>query len=483
VRRAPVAIALAALVLLVVLAMVTGSSAAKPSQVTSTTAPVTFATLVCPDVNGTPAGTTSRAAIADVAGALSPPSQSSGTVTSTVLAGTKSKTAPLAVTPAAMLASATKTNQTIGLTAAGSVAATLVGDQVTETPTGRSRALSGVRCSAPATDWWFAGADGRVGFTDVLTLSNPAPTPAEVSISLWGATGPVVTSRLESLRIASKSTMKLSIASIAPDIATVAIHVHATSGAVTAAVFDHRSSALKSNGGDFIPATQAPARANLIEGFAPGSGARYLFVTDPGSVDATVSLRLVTESGSFIPAGQNQVVVRAGHSRVVDIAKALGQTTGAVELDSDQPIVSQGLSVTPAPAKRPDLMWLAATSPLRGPAAIADGREPDGGQTFLYLAAPLGATQVTVSTPGGATTTISVPAGRSIATDITKTVKAAGGSWPFVVTPTGSAPVYGVRVLEFSGAHGALITGEPLVGLPPPITLPPVREDPAAAMR
>jgi hypothetical protein len=43
--------------------------------------------------------------------------------------------------------------------------------------------------------------------------------------------------------------------------------------------------------------------------------------------------------------------------------------------------------------------------------------------------------------------------------------------------------VYGVRVLEFSGAHGALITGEPLVGLPKPIALPPVREDPNAAVR
>jgi hypothetical protein len=482
-RRVPVAIALAALVLLAGLAMATGSSASKKPQFVATTAPVTFATLVCPDISGTPSGTTSRAAAADVSGALSPPSQSAGTVTSTVLAGAKSKTTTLHLAPAAMVPNAAKTDQTIDLAAAGSVAASLAGDQVTETPTGRDRALSGVRCEAPATDWWFAGADGRVGFSDVLTMANPAPTPAEVSISLWGAKGAVVTTRLQSLRINARSTMKIPIATVAPDVATITVHVHATSGAVTAALFDRRSSALNSNGGDFMPATQPPARSAVVAGFAPGHGARYLIIADPGSNDATVSLRLVTQSGSFVPVGENQVVVRAGHSRAVDLAAALGGTTGAVELSSDQPIVAQGLSVSLAPPKRPDLMWLAATAPIAGPAAIADGREPDGGHTLLYLTAPQAAAQVTVSTPSGATKTISVPAGRSIATDITSTVKAASGPWPFVVTPVGSAPVYGVRVLTFTGAHGALITGEPLVGLPKPITLPPVREDPGVATR
>jgi hypothetical protein len=37
--------------------------------------------------------------------------------------------------------------------------------------------------------------------------------------------------------------------------------------------------------------------------------------------------------------------------------------------------------------------------------------------------------------------------------------------------------------LTFTGAHGALITGEPLVGLPTPIPLPVVREDPRVAVR
>jgi hypothetical protein len=471
-----------ALVLVVGLAMATGSSASK-APLRSRSAPVTSTALVCPNVNGTPGSTTSRAAVADVAGALSPASHSAGSVTATLLAGRKSRTDPIHPAPTVQLPSVAKAVRTFEVNATGSVAASLAADQVTETPTGRGRSLSGVRCQAPEIDWWFTGADGRVGFTDALTVANPAPTAAEVAITMWGATGPLVNTRLQALRIAPRSTMRIPIASAAPDVASVALHVHAVSGAVTAAVADHRAAALKSNGGDYLPATQPPSRVATIPGFAPGHGPRYVIVTAPGTLDATVRLRLVTRSGSFTPSAISQAVVRAGHSRVLSVGSALGGSTGAVQLSSDQPIVAEGLSVAPDAPRRPDLMWLGATPPLTGPAGIADGREPDGGTTSLYLSAPQGAAQVRVSTPSGRATTISIPAAKSVAVDITKTVKAASGPWPFVVTPIGSAPVYGVRVLSFTGAHGALITGEPLVRLPAPILLPVVREDPGVAVR
>ncbi len=94
-------------------------------------------------------------------------------------------------------------------------------DQGLLTSTGRYRALSGVRCVAPATDWWFAGADGRVGFSDVLAVANPAPTAAEVTITLWGAKGPVATTRLETMRVPPMSATRIGIATMAPDLATL----------------------------------------------------------------------------------------------------------------------------------------------------------------------------------------------------------------------------------------------------------------------
>jgi hypothetical protein len=475
--RLSVAIAVIALVAVAVVGMLTGSSASRAVSPTVGTAAVTSTTLVCPDVSGSPAGTTSRAALADVASALSPPSQSTGSVTTTVLGAGKHAAKPVQLAPESELPNVGKTNRTIEIAATGSVAATLAADEVTETPTGRLRASSGVRCEAPATDWWFAGADGRVGFTDTLLLANPAPTSATVAVVLWSAKGPLLAPRLQAVRVAPRSTVRLGIAANAPDDARVAVHVHATSGSVTAALFDQQTSALKSDGGDYVPPTLPPARTVTVAGFTAGKGVRQLVIGNAGGVDATVAVRVVTASGSFTPTGDNQLNVRAGRTRVVHLNRAFDGTTGAVALTSDQPVFAQGLMRAMSPPRRPDLMWLAATPPISGAAPIADGRQPDGGGTFLMLSAPKAAAQVRVSAPNGHSTMVPVAAGHSVQVNVTTTVRTAGNVWPFVVTPVSGGPVYGVRVLYFNGAHGALITGEPLIGLPAPIPLPPVDED------
>jgi hypothetical protein len=482
-RRGPIAVVLGALILLVVLATVTGSTASRAPGATASTAPIISATLVCPEINGGPPGTVSRASIVDVAGALTPPSHSTGKVSATVLAGRKSKTTPFHLTPAHVIHSVTKQSSQVEVDAAGSVASTLAGDVTVENATGRSRAMSVARCAEPATDWWFTGADGRVGFVDLLVLSNPSPTPAKAAISLWGQKGPHDNTQLQSVAVAAHRSVKIPIASAAPDIASVAIHVQATTGSVTAALLEHRTETLLSNGSDFIPAANPPANSAVVPGFAPGKGPRYLIVTAPGDQDATVDLRLATKSGTFQPSGINQVVVRAGRTRAISVSTQLGLAGGAALLASDQPVIASGISVIPESGGRPDLMWSAAIPPLTAPAGVGNGHQPDGGHTYLYLTAPAGAAQVRVSTPTGHSRTLSIPAGHSSVTDITSTITSSAVTWPFAVTPIGSAPVYGVVAMSFSGAHGALASSEPLVSLPTPIPLPPVREDPAVAIR
>jgi hypothetical protein len=483
VRRGAAALAVVALAALVALGMLTGTTASPADAPQPGRAPVTSATLVCPEVNGSPPGTVTRASIIDAAGSLTPPSRSTGTVTATVLAGHKSKSQSLHPAPVSVVHSVSKTAEQVAVAASGSVAASLAADVVGETATGRARAMLAARCAAPATDWWFTGAEGRVGFADVLVLANPSPAAAQVTISVWGQKGPHANAQLESLRVGARSSIRVPIASAAPDIPSVAVHVHATSGAVMAALTDHRTTALKSNGGDFIPPSSPPSRAAVVAGFAPGNGPRYLVVTTPGALDATVNLRMVTTSGSFAPTGIHEVVVRGGHSRAINVSGPLGHSTGAIELASDQPVIAAGLSVLPERGQRPDLMWSAAAPSLRGPSVVANGRQPDGGHTYLYLAAPRGAGQVKVTAPTGHSRTFAVPAGKAAVADITSTISSKSVAWPFVVTPVGAAPVYGVAAMSFAGAHGALISAVPLAALPAPIPLPAVREDPTVAVR
>jgi hypothetical protein len=487
-RRIALIVTAAALIALAVVGGLTGTDAAAPTSAAPAYAPVTTRTMVCPQINGAASDVRTNAVVADLAGALTPPSSSRGKVTATVIGGAKRTTTPLAVHPVTIVRSVPKRNETIAVNASGSVAASIAADEQSLVTGGRNRGLYGVECAGPQTDWWFVGADGRVGFGDDLVLADPSATAASVALSLWSAKGPVTNTQVDMVRVPAGGVTTIAIAKIAPDQASLAIHVHASSGSVTAALLDRRSDALNSNGGDYIPPTRAPARSAVVPGFAAGAGPRRLMLTDPGALDATVSLRLVTRSGSFVPAGDQQVVVHAGRTTVVKLDRAFAGSTGAVTFTSTRPVVASGLSEAIARRQRPDLVWLAATEPVEKSAAVATGRAPYGGGCRLLLSAPAGAATVEVRTPTGSHTTIKVPAGRSVAVDVTSVISGtkahpAAVSWPFVVTVTGPEPVYGVRELASAGTHGPLVTSEPLVDLPAPLRLPVVRENPRLATR
>jgi hypothetical protein len=465
-------------------AQLTGSTASPPPAASTRTAPVIDTTLVCPFITGSVPGSTTvtTGVVADIAKALSPPSTSTGTVTTTLLKGTASHAVPVKLAPGLRVTSGPTTTGTLAVRATGSVAATTVADQVTLTNAGRFRALTGSRCSSPSADWWFAGADGRVGYTDRLVLANPSNTGADVTVSVWSTTGQLTPPRLASVPIAARSSVAITIPSVAPDAATLALHVHAGSGAVTAALLDQRVNGVSAAGSDWVPPTRPPARAGVVAGFPASPGTRSLVLADPGSLDATVSIRVVSTSGSFAPSGINQVLVHAGRTEVVDLTKALAGVTGAVTVSADQPVVAQGLAVTTATGELPDLHWLAATPALHCPGAFADGREPDGGAASLLLTAPAGAATVRITTLHGGSQTVAIAAGHSTSTGLATLGHTAATSGA-TVTPIGSAPVYVTRELSFAGAHGALTTSEPVLALPTPLPLPQVTQDLRAAVR
>ncbi|MGN6473622.1 MAG: DUF5719 family protein [Mycobacteriales bacterium] len=482
-RDAPILVAV--VVVAVLLSLFAGSTAAHRATKPVGTAPVVAGTLICPMVNGLPNNTTSTATVSDVGAAMSPALHGSGTVTSTVLAGAKSVTSALRVSPWAAVRSRSGQSEAVAFAVNGTVAASLAADEVIETTTGRYRGLAGGPCLAPATDWWFAGGNGKLGFTDRLILANAATTDADVSVSLWTPTGPDAAPRLAAIRVPARSRVSIGIFAVAPDISTVAMHVHANSGAVTAAVVDRRSSGLQSDGGDLVPPTSPPSRRLVINGFPAGPGTRGLVVTNPGTADASGAVKVVTPSGSFTPSSVQQFVVGAGRTSTIDVTKALNGPSGAVVLSSDHPVFAAGQSITVPGGRRlrPDLVWLAAAGPLTTPAAVAVGHEPDGGDCLLLLSAPQAAGSVRLTTPSGFSRTFNVAAGHSVELNITQFVKSGSGPWSFVLTNTGSGPVYAARELRFHGSHGALVTTEPVTPLPQPIPLPAVRQDPRIAVR
>ncbi|HET6910234.1 MAG TPA: DUF5719 family protein [Mycobacteriales bacterium] len=440
-------------------------------------APVRSAAVVCPSVTGGSGGGSTDMTVATLG-----PSKGLRASYSPLLP-TKGSAHSLSVNPRAVVHQTTP-YAAVSVQASGDGAGELAVTQEALTPTGIHRALTDLACAPANTDWWFAGADGRVGVTDVLVLSNPTDQPANVALSLWSVRGPLNPPGTSGIIVPPHTAQLRQVANLAPDVPGITIHVHANSGSIAAALLDQHTSGIHPVGVDWIPPTVSPAVSSVVTGFVSGAALDWLELTNPGDRDTTVTLRVVTPTRNFQPAGHQSVVVAAGHTVTVDLAGAIAGETAAVVTSSDAPIVSEGMTLLRPTTGFSELAWLAAQVPLHSPAGIAANAPPFGQQSSLVLAAPSGAADVRVSTPGGASANVHVSAGRLAVTDLTSLLHAGpSGVGAILLTPLRGGPVYVVRILHALGAHGPLLTAEAPTVFPLPITLPAVEADLSAGTR
>ena len=440
-------------------------------------APVASSTVVCPNVAGGPGGLTTDMMVAKVTAGAAPKVGYSVVRTPGGRAVQRLTPAPLAFVHKDAAYGA------VAVTATGPGSDGVVASQTGLIPGGIGRGLLDLTCQPPAGDWWFVGADGRIGFSDWLYLVNPTNTIANVALSFWSGRGPLSPPNTSGIPLAPRTTVLRRISDFAPDIAAVTVHVRANSGAVAAGVVDLQNSGTTPRGSDWIPATSPPATRAVVTGFFGHATQDIVSLTAPGDRDATVSLRVLTPSRNFVPAGHQSVVVPAGHTVTVDVSAAISGEAAAVALASDNPVVASGFTAQSPSTGFRELAWLAAGAPLRGPAGIANNVPPFGQDVHLVLTAPDGAARVRVSTTGTASAVVTVPAGRTADVDLRALLHAgAGGPGPLLLTPLDAAPVYAVRTMYALGAHGPLLAASPPLSLPQPTVLPPVVSDMRAAL-
>lgn len=433
--------------------------------------PVQARTLVCPNVTGIAGALTTTMTVAN-------PTKPQAVLGYSPLTGAAHPAQHAVTAQPASTLTVTQPYASVAVSATGVGAAALLADQVALAPAGIGRAFTDAACTAPAADWWFAGADGRIGATDTLFLANPSDSAANVSLSLWSAAGPLSPPGAAGIVVPPHSAWRRNIADLAPDAAGIAVHVHADSGTVSAALYDRRYSGVSPAGGDWIPATLPPSRALVVPGYAPYAGPKGLALANPGGRDASVSLRVATAHGNFAPSGSQSVVVPAGRTVSLDLGAALGTDPAGVLVTSDQPVTAAGVSVARVPGRFSDLAWQAAQLPLTGPAGIAMTVPPFGQQSLLVVTAPRDAARLRVASADGASTVVAVPAGRSVSVDLRTALRTGPlGPGPISLTPEGAAPVYAVRILYALGSHGPLIASEPPTGFPAAVSLPGVAQD------
>ena len=389
------------------------------------------------------------------------------------------------------------TEQTaIELGVSGPIAQSLGAVQFTRTVVGSVPQLALAPCEGPTTDAWFAGFSSQAGTHATLYLSNVDLVPATLDVSIWGNLGGAVDTK-RGIRVDPQTQVTISLDEFAPGLTAGVAHVLASSGRVVPAVRYEAANGSIPVGTDWLPRTAAPATTQTLPGLVAGDGTRQIVVADPGPLDASISLTVITIDGSFTPTDLDAQTVQSGGVTEISIDPALQQEAAAIVVNSTEPVVAGGISTLPLdPSGATDVAFTAAVPPLSGSVVVPGGEVSDTLHTVLLLTAPDGDAQLTVTvlptapldpslpTPSPSTFPITVPDSTTVSVDLTDlTSDPAPG---MVITPGSGGAVYAAWVVQEDGPSTDVTGDVSEIALSAPVRAlvrPTVAFDPAVGVR
>ncbi|MFT7764862.1 DUF5719 family protein [Clavibacter tessellarius] len=317
--------------------------------------------------------------------------------------------------------------------------------------------LAAAPCSEATSESWLVGGGTTTGRTTFVVLDNPSGVSSTVDLAISGEDGAVSAPGASGINVPAGSRRVLSLAGLAPDLSSPAIHVQSRGGQVVATLEQSTVRGLLAGGVDVVVPAAAPATTLTMtglrvdtqvaaqpapaEGEAPaegtdgaaGSGPGADVGTDPdrstavrilvpGSDDADVSVSVAPEDGT--DGTGTTFTVEADGGRVTDFPVS-GLTDGryAVTVQSSVPVAAAVRTVSgAAEGGATDFAWLPASGTLTrdalvsvpaGPAPLLHVRNPGDAEATVTARPTDGSEPVALTVPAGAEVSTSVAAGRT----------------------------------------------------------------------
>lgn len=270
--------------------------------------------------------------------------------------------------------------------------------QTTLVTAGDGRGLSGARCTAPDSEFWFAGASTIDERRDYVQLTNPDDEAAVVDLELFDKDGPVDSESGDGIQVPARAGVSVLLSTITeePSI-NVAVHVAVRSGRVGAAVH----AADEQLGGDWLQPVSEPAPGAVLPGIPGDATSVRLVVYVPGEDDADLAVKLAGPNGSITPAGFESVHAKSGMTTAIDMQKLTRGEVGSLILEPEEgsttPVVA-ALRVTRGKDSGQEMAFIPGSAPVEERTA-ASGNWPKAAS--LSLAAPGKAVEVKVTASPG----------------------------------------------------------------------------------
>jgi len=287
---------------------------------------------------------------------------------------------------------------------------------------GSARGLSGVSCTSPQADHWFAGVDVSADAQSSLVVVNLDSTEAVVDLTAYGPKGRLPASR--GLRVPGNSASTISLQVIARNPDPVTVRVTTSQGRVAAFVrqFDWVDQVVV--GADWVPDASAAGQDLVLSGLATGKGSRKLVVTNPGDMNASIAVNVLTANGTSELAGLDNLQVPPQTTRTFELADGLGGQAAGLHLSANQDVIAAVVGDNGESAAAADSVIAGVTTalPPDGVWPVAAGKSAASTLQLVNPGEQDATATVTTTTGSGAVKTIdvSVPAGSLAALDLPK---------------------------------------------------------------
>lgn len=216
---------------------------------------------------------------------------------------------------------------------------------------GDLRGLSAASCQQPVAAAWLLGGATDLSSTAQLVLDNAGSTPAEVTIEIWGPSGPVDLTG-ERFLVAPGTERVVVLGGIAAEQRRLAVHVSATGGRVAAHVQDSAIDGFTPAGTDLVVPGAAPSKRQVVPGVAVVASAvgdataPALRLLVPGDFGTTAHVTLLGPAGVTELPGADSVALAPGE--VTDVPLG-GLPAGAYTaiVDADRPVLAAAVVTRP----------------------------------------------------------------------------------------------------------------------------------------
>ena len=261
-------------------------------------------------------------------------------------------------------------------------------------------------CAEATSESWLVAGATTLGRTSLVTLANPTDVAATVDVRVTGETGAVEAGSALGIIVPGRSQRVVSLAGLAPNLASPVVHVTSTGGTIAAALEQSAVDGLAPAGVELTGSAAMPADTQIIPGFvvaeaggidpaddhAEGDAFPAVRLLATGDEPVDVTIGLAPESGGA-EGSTIEATLQPGRATDVPLG-VLDAGVYTVRLEADGPILAAARASITAPASAPpsgsaeseaagDFAWTVSTSPLLDDAVVAI---PEGPSPVLHLA-------------------------------------------------------------------------------------------------